>query len=100
MLLTGLGILGLAVASALSMNNCNNETEQTTDDNKEIGEETYAYFMSLGYAEQKDYFESNKILSMYIDREYYPNDKSFTARGAARIARLYQREFTNRYNIY
>lgn len=99
MLLTGLGILGLAVASALSMNNDNNEAEETTE-TKEIGEETYAYFMSLGYAEQKDYFESNKILSMYIDREYYPNDKSFTARGAARIARLYQREFTNRYNIY
>lgn len=99
MLLTGLGILGLAVASALSMNNDNNEAEKTTE-TKEIGEETYAYFMSLGYAEQKDYFESNKILSMYIDREYYPNDKSFTARGAARIARLYQREFTNRYNIY
>lgn len=99
MLLAGLGILGLAVASTLSMNNDNNEVEETTE-TKEIGEETYAYFMSLGYAEQKDYFESNKILSMYIDREYYPNDKSFTARGAARIARLYQREFTNRYNIY
>lgn len=97
MLLSGLAILGLAVASTLSMNN--NQVEETTE-TKEIGDETYAYFMSLGYAEQKDYFESNKILSMYIDREYYSNSKHYTARGASRIAKMYNREFTNRYNIY
>jgi hypothetical protein len=99
MLLSGLAILGLAVASTLSMNNDNNQVEETTE-TKEIGDETYAYFMSLGYEEQKDYFESNKILSMYIDREYYPNSKDYTARGASRIAKMYNREFTNRYNIY
>ncbi len=97
MLLAGLGMLGLAVASALSMDN--NETKHTTD-NKELGEATYEYFMSLSYVEQKDYFESNKYLNMYLDREYYPSSKEYTARGAARIARIYNREFTNRYNIY
>ena len=97
MLLTGLGMLGLAVATALSMNN--NEAEKTTD-NKELGEATYEYFMSLGYREQEDYFKSNRYLNMYIDREYYTNSKEFTARGAARIARIYNREFINRYNIY
>jgi hypothetical protein len=56
--------------------------------------------MSLGYPEQEDYFKSNKYLSMYLDREYYPNSKEYTARGAARIARMYNREFTNRNNIY
>jgi hypothetical protein len=99
MLLSGLAILGLAVAGTLSMNNDNNEVEERTE-TKEIGDETYEYFMSLGYAEQKDYFESNKILSMYLDREYYPNSKEYTARGASRIAKMYNREFTNRYNIY
>jgi hypothetical protein len=101
-MLLGLGTLGLAIAGALSMNNTN-ETEYTTDDNDkelELGEATYEYFMSLGYPEQEDYFKSNKYLSMYLDREYYPNSKEYTARGAARIARMYNREFTNRNNIY
>ena len=97
MLLAGLGMLGLAVATALSTNN--NEAEKTTD-NKELGEATYEYFMSLGYAEQEDYFKSNKYLNMYLDREYYPSSKEYTARGASRLARRYNREFTNRYNIY
>ena len=75
-------------------------TENMATETKEIGDETYNYFMSLGYAEQEDYFKSNKILSMYIDREYYPNSKHYTARGASRIAKIYNREFTNKYNIY
>ena len=99
MLLSGLAMLGLAVASTLSMNNDNTQVVETTE-TKEIGVETYDYFMSLSYIEQKEYFESNKILSMYIDREYYPNSKHYTARGASRIAKMYNREFTNKNYIY
>ena len=99
MLLSGLAMLGLAVASTLSMNNDNTQVVETTE-TKEIGVETYDYFMSLSYIEQEEYFESNKILSMYIDREYYPNSKHYTARGASRIAKMYNREFTNKYYIY
>ncbi len=61
---------------------------------------TYNYFMSLSYQEQEDYFKSNKYLNMYIDREYYPNSKHYTARGASRIAKMYNREFTNKNSIY
>ena len=99
MLLSGLAMLGLAVASTLSMNNDNNQVVETTE-TKEIGDETYDYFMSLSYIEQEEYFKENKILSMYLDREYYPNSKHYTARGASRIARMYNREFTNKNYIY
>lgn len=99
MLLSGLAMLGLAVASTLSMNNDNNQVVETTE-TKEIGVETYDYFMSLSYIEQEEYFKSNKYLNMYMDREYYPNSKEYTARGASRIAKMYNREFTNKNYIY
>lgn len=89
-----------SVAETMADNMSSNLESMNNNDKKEIGEETYEYFMNLGYREQEDYFKSNKYLSMYLDREYYPNSKEYTARGAARIARMYNREFTNRYNNY
>lgn len=78
----------------------NMDSNSSSNDTKEIGVETYDYFMSLSYMEQKEYFESNKYLNQYLNREYYENSKEYTARGAARIAKLYNREFTNKHNIY
>jgi hypothetical protein len=56
--------------------------------------------MTLSYQEQEEYFKSNKYLNMYLDREYYPNSKEYTARGASRIAKMYNKEFTNKNYIY
>lgn len=78
--------------------NMNSNSEAINKD--EIGAKTYEYFMSLSYIEQEEYFKYNDYLKMYLDREYYPNSKEYTARGAARIARLYNREFTNKYYKY
>ena len=75
-------------------------TTENISNNTDEEDATYNYFMTLSYQEQEEYFNSNKILSMYIDREYYPNSKHYTARGASRIAKMYNREFTNKNYIY
>lgn len=95
-------LVGFVVGGALClfMIGGQNEVVESDDTTKELGEETYKYFLGLCYEDQEYYFKNNEYLKQYIDREYYPNDKSFTARGAARIARLYNREFTNKYDRY
>lgn len=75
-------------------------TTENISNNTDEEDATYNYFMTLSYQEQEEYFKSNKYLSMYIDREYYPNSKHYTARGASRIAKMYNREFTNKNYIY
>ena len=75
-------------------------TAENISSNTDEEDATYNYFMTLSYEEQKDYFESNQILNMYMDREYYPNSKEYTARGASRIAKMYNKEFTNKNYIY
>ena len=75
-------------------------TTENISNNTDEEDATYNYFMTLSYQEQEEYFKSNKYLNMYMDREYYPNSKHYTARGASRIAKMYNREFTNKNYIY
>ena len=67
---------------------------------KENNNETYEYFKTLDYDEQKFYFENNEYLRDYIKNDYYPNDRELTSRHAQQIADKLNRKFTNMYNQY
>lgn len=66
---------------------------------KEKSTETYDYWMTLTYQEQKEYFERNEYLKIYTN-DFYENDRELTAKHVQRIADKLNKEFTNKYDRY
>lgn len=65
----------------------------------ESNHETYDYWMTLTYDEQKHYFENNQYLKIYTN-DFYEKDRHLTAQHMQHIANKLGREFTNKYDRY
>lgn len=65
----------------------------------ESSHETYDYWMTLTYDEQKQYFENNQYLKIYTN-DFYEKDRHLTAQHMQHIADKLGREFTNKYDRY
>ena len=65
----------------------------------ESNHETYDYWMTLTYDEQKQYFENNQYLKIYTN-DFYEKDRHLTAQHMQHIADKLGREFVNKYDRY
>lgn len=73
--------------------------KNSKEENPASSNQTYDYWMTLTYEEQKEYFENNEYLKIY-GNEFYPNDRQLTAKHVQELANKLNKEFINKYNRY
>lgn len=61
--------------------------------------DTYDYWMSLSYDDQRDYFNNNEYLKIYTN-DFYENDRELTARHMQHIADKLGKSFIDKYDRY
>lgn len=96
----GTTLKSVGFATKVVLEGVANSMNNTEEENTVSSNQTYDYWMTLTYEEQKEYFERNEYLNMYIDDDFYPNDRELTAKHVQYIADNLNREFINKYDRY